>query len=106
MTTQTDGEVQRYRIGRAAKRVGVEPYVLRFWEQEFPHLRPDRSTKGQRFYTEEHVRQFQYIRRLLHEEKLTIKGVRQKLEGRPDAHTQSIVEYVRYELEAIRHLLM
>ncbi len=103
MIIKTGGGEKRYRIGQAAKRVGVEPYVLRFWEQEFPHVRACRTAKGQRFYTEEHVRQLQRIRQLLHEEKMTIKGARQKLEGKSDVN--DVLAYVRHELESLRSLL-
>ncbi len=92
------------RIGQVAKLLGVEPYVLRFWEEEFPQLTAARTAKGQRFYTDEHVRILEQIRHLLYVEKLTIKGARQKLEetgrGRPP------LDEIRHELEEIRRLLI
>ncbi len=94
---------KRYRIGQVAKQLGVEPYVLRFWEEEFPMLTAARTLKGQRYYTEEHVRLLKRIRYLLHEEKLTIKGARQKLTEAKD--TREPLDMIRAELEEIRRLL-
>jgi DNA-binding transcriptional MerR regulator len=94
---------KRLRIGQVARRLGVEPYVLRFWEEEFPQLTAARTSKGQRYYTEEHVRVLERIRHLLYVEKLTIKGARQKLEG-----TESVrapLDAIRRELEEIHRLL-
>jgi DNA-binding transcriptional MerR regulator len=94
---------KRLRIGQIARRLGVEPYVLRFWEEEFPQLTAARTAKGQRYYTEEHVRLLEQIRRLLYEEKLTIKGARRKLEGAASVRTP--LDAIRRELEEIRRLL-
>ena len=94
---------KRFRIGQVAKMLGVEPYVLRFWEEEFPSLTAARTAKGQRYYTEEHVRLLKGIRHLLHEEKMTIKGARQKLETADAA--QEPLDMIRAELEEIRRLL-
>lgn len=94
---------KRYRIGQVARQLGVEPYVLRFWEEEFPQLTASRTSKGQRYYTDEHVRILEQIRHLLYVEKLTIKGARQKLEG-AEAVRQPLV-MIRRQLEEIRDLL-
>lgn len=99
----TPSSETRYRIGQVARELGVEPYVLRFWEEEFPLLKAARTAKGQRYYTEEHVLLLKKIRHLLYEEKMTIKGARQKLatmDATPDA-----LEMIRTELEEIRRLL-
>ena len=99
----TPAAEKRLRIGQVARQLGVEPYVLRFWEEEFPQLRAARTTKGQRYYTEEHVRLLEKIRHLLYVEKLTIKGARQKLAGAEAVHVP--LEAIRRELEDIRSLL-
>lgn len=70
-----------YRIGDAAALLGLKAYVLRFWESEFPELRPVRTGKGQRRYTEENVARLQQIRYLLHDQGLTIEGARRVLAG-------------------------
>jgi len=94
---------KRLRIGQVARRLGVEPYVLRFWEEEFPQLTAARTSKGQRYYTEEHVRILEQIRHLLYVEKLTIKGARQTLEG--NAAVRAPLDAIRRELQEIRRLL-
>ncbi len=75
-----------FRIGEAAKIVGVEPHVLRYWEGEFK-LRPQRSSSGQRMYRRKDLAKFIRIRRLLHDEGFTIAGARKALQegGAPKA---------------------
>jgi DNA-binding transcriptional MerR regulator len=68
-----------FRIGDVAKLCGVETYVLRFWETEFPQLRPNKSGTGQRLYRRREVELAMRIRKLLHEEGYTIAGARQLL---------------------------
>lgn len=68
-----------YKIGEASKIIGVEPYVLRYWETEFPFLKPKKSKSGQRIYTKDDIEIALQIKHLLYEEKYTIDGVRRKL---------------------------
>jgi DNA-binding transcriptional MerR regulator len=68
-----------FRIGEVSRIVGVEPYVLRYWESEFPQIRPDRANTNQRTYQKRDLDIIMEIKRLLYEEKLTIEGARQKL---------------------------
>ncbi len=72
-----------YRIGEAALMLNLKTYVLRFWETEFPELRPLRTEKGQRLYTEQHVELLKRIRHLLHERGMTIEGAKRRL-AEPD----------------------
>ena len=67
-----------YRIGEVGRITGLEPYVLRYWETEFPFLRPRKSSSGQRVYTKREIELILTIKRLLYEEKYTIEGVRKK----------------------------
>ncbi len=60
--------------------LGLETYVLRFWETEFPQLQPGRTRTGQRLYTSEHVQLLKKIKSLLYHDKLTIDGARMRLE--------------------------
>lgn len=71
--------VKTYRIGEAAELLNLKSYVLRFWETEFPQLEPLRTDKGQRLYTEEHLRLLMRIKYLLHERGLTIEGAKRML---------------------------
>ena len=68
-----------FRIGDVAKLCGVEAYVLRFWESEFPQLRPNKSGTGQRLYRKRDVEMVLRVKRLLHDEGYTIAGARQVL---------------------------
>lgn len=75
------GEFKRYKIGDAAKLLEVKPYVLRFWESEFPQLEPIRTPSGQRLYTDEHLDLLRRIKALLYGEGLTIEGAVKRLNG-------------------------
>ena len=68
-----------FRIGEVAKLCGLEAYVLRFWETEFPQLKPNKSGTGQRLYRKRDVELALRIKRLLHSEGYTISGARQVL---------------------------
>lgn len=68
-----------FRIGDVAKLCGIEAYVLRFWESEFPQLRPNKSGTGQRLYRKRDVEMVLKVKRLLHDEGYTIAGARQVL---------------------------
>ena len=70
-----------YRIGEACKLLDIQPYVLRYWETEFPVLSPRKSKAGQRVYSEEELRLIQRIKQLLYEEGYTIAGAKKKLES-------------------------
>lgn len=70
---------QTYRIGEAARLLNLESYVLRFWETEFSQLRPARTPKGQRLYSEADMELLRRIRFLLHEQGMTIEGARRVL---------------------------
>lgn len=68
-----------YKIGEVSRVVGVESYVLRYWETEFPFLNPRKSKSGQRIYAKNDVDLLKKIKYLLYEEKYTIDGVRRKI---------------------------
>jgi DNA-binding transcriptional MerR regulator len=70
-----------YKIGEVSRVTGLESYVLRYWETEFPFLAPRKSKSGQRVYTKKDIDLILQIKRLLYEEKYTIDGVRRKLGG-------------------------
>jgi len=92
-----------YKIGEIASLTGLKPFVLRFWETEFPQLTPVRTKKGQRAYTEAHLALVNTIKTLLYEEKLTIDGARRRLaESGRDA---GVLRRVYEELAAIRRML-
>jgi DNA-binding transcriptional MerR regulator len=70
-----------YKIGEVSRIVGVEPYVLRYWETEFPFLKPRKNKSGQRVYIKKDVEFLLSIKRLLYQERYTIEGVRKRLGG-------------------------
>jgi DNA-binding transcriptional MerR regulator len=65
-----------FRIGDVSKLAGVEPYVLRFWESEFPMLNPKKSGTNQRLYRRKDVETILEIKHLLYEKRFTIEGAR------------------------------
>jgi DNA-binding transcriptional MerR regulator len=70
-----------FRIGEVSEILGVEPYVLRYWETEFPQLSPKKSGTGHRLYRRKDVELLLLIKRLLYEKRFTIEGARQNLQG-------------------------
>jgi len=68
-----------YRIKEAAEKIGVVPHVLRFWESQFPFLKPNKTSRGQRLYSEEDVENFHKIKHLLYNEGYSIPGARKFL---------------------------
>ena len=70
-----------YKIGEACKRLDIQPYVLRYWETEFPMLKPDKSSSGQRVYSERDLATIRRIKELLYDEGYTIAGAKKKLDG-------------------------
>ena len=68
-----------FRIGEVAQLCRLPAYVLRFWETEFPHLKPVKSSTGQRMYRHKDVESVLHIKKLLYEEGFTIAGARQQL---------------------------
>ncbi len=67
------------KIGEVAEIVGVEPYVLRYWESEFPALRPVKSRSQQRMYRKRDVEMLLKIKKLLYEDMYTIAGAKRQL---------------------------
>lgn len=69
-----------FKIGDVARICGVETYVLRFWETQFPQLKPNKSGTGQRLYRRRDVELALDIKRLVHDEGFTLAGARQALD--------------------------
>lgn len=88
--TKKNGEVTipeklYFRIGEVAELCDLPTYVLRFWETEFPHLKPTKSSTGQRMYRRTDVENVLHIRRLLYDEGFTIAGARAHLKSEAKA---------------------
>jgi DNA-binding transcriptional MerR regulator len=70
-----------FRIGEVAELLGVEPYVLRYWESEFSALAPKKSGTGHRLYRRKDVETLLRIKHLLYEKRFTIEGARQAMQA-------------------------
>jgi DNA-binding transcriptional MerR regulator len=98
-----------FTIGEVSDLCAVKPHVLRYWEQEFPQLKPVKRRGNRRYYQRQDVLVIRQIRALLYDQGFTIGGARQRLDGeeaREDVtQTQQIVRQVRAELEEVLKLL-
>jgi DNA-binding transcriptional MerR regulator len=89
--TRTATEERRYRIGDVSRLADLKPFVLRYWETEFPMLQPMKSPGGVRLYRQEDVDMVFRIKRLLYDEGFTIAGARRHLRERNGAKEQDAV---------------
>jgi DNA-binding transcriptional MerR regulator len=97
-----------FRIGEVSKIVKIPAYVLRFWESEFPRIRPKRTDAGQRLYSRADIELILKIKTLLYEKKFTIQGARQHLSVRSHKEKGSekqLLAELHAELKSIRELL-
>lgn len=80
-----------YSISEVSKITGLEQYVLRYWETEFPELKPAKNRAGNRIYTNKDIKLIMHIKQLLRDEKYTIEGAKQVMKEytpEPDAGEQ------------------
>ncbi|MEM7245941.1 MAG: MerR family transcriptional regulator [Acidobacteriota bacterium] len=103
------------KIGEVCELTETEPYLLRYWEQEFPFLAPEKNKSGHRIYTEDDIKTVLEIKRLLYEEGYTTAGARRRLEkereeggpaaavetAAPEAGSSSDLEAVNAELRSL-----
>jgi|SRR5208283_2838371 len=87
-----------FKIGEVSELLGVEAYVLRYWETEFPALSPKKSGTGHRLYRRKDVELLLRIKHLLYEKRFTIKGARQSLQAAARAPKPRAAERVQQEL--------
>ena len=80
MAAATPQDDKLYKIGEVCKLADVQPYVLRYWETEFPQLAPNKSGGGQRLYSRHEIDTILRIKELLYREGFTIAGAKKKLE--------------------------
>ncbi|MCH7537536.1 MAG: MerR family transcriptional regulator [Proteobacteria bacterium] len=98
-----------FTIGEVSDLCAVKPHVLRYWEQEFPQLKPVKRRGNRRYYQRQDVLIIRQIRSLLYDDGFTIGGARQRLTGE-DAKTdvtqsQQIIKQIRMELEQLLNVL-
>lgn len=102
-----------YSISEVAEITKVKPYVLRFWEKEFPNLNPKKNRAGNRVYQLKDIELVDHIKTLLYDQGYTIPGARSKLrEGKgtdgsvsSKAQLKSIISELKKELQEILNLL-
>ena len=94
-----------YRIGEVSRLTGLEPYVLRYWESEFPQLKPDKGRSGQRLYKKKDVDNIFHIKQLLYKDGYTIAGARRKLNGKAGQDVEAVIESAKKELREILEIL-
>jgi DNA-binding transcriptional MerR regulator len=89
-----DDEGRLYKIGEVCKMAEVQPYVLRYWETEFPPLAPNKSGGGQRLYTRREIDIILRIKQLLYSEGFTIAGAKKKLDIEMSAPAAEVTQPV------------
>jgi DNA-binding transcriptional MerR regulator len=98
-----------FTIGEVSDLCAVKPHVLRYWEQEFPQLKPVKRRGNRRYYQRQDVLIIRQIRSLLYDDGFTIGGARQKLTGEEAktdlSQSQQIIKQLRKELDEILKLL-
>jgi len=97
-----------FKIGEISEILQVEPYVLRYWESEFPFLRPKKNKAGHRVYTKKNLELIIQVRNLLYKEKYTIAGVKKRF-AQTAAKNQTVssdtIEKVRKGLKEVLKIL-
>jgi DNA-binding transcriptional MerR regulator len=98
-----------FTIGEVSELCAVKPHVLRYWEQEFPQLKPVKRRGNRRYYQRDDVLTIRQIRSLLYDQGYTIGGARLKLTGEEAAddnnQSQQIMRQMRTELEDLLTML-
>ena len=99
------------KIGEVAKWIGVKPHVLRYWESEFPSLKPRKNPSGQRIYAQADIEAIVEIKNLLYNQRYTISGAKKRLARREEevlpSHPieSSLAQEVKYLKKHIQELL-
>lgn len=106
--TKTISDKLFYKIGEVSEIADIEAYVLRYWESEFPFLKPRKNKAGQRVYARKDLELIIQIKNLLYKEKYTIAGVRKKFSERSLKKSSVSIETlqdVRRRLKSILKIL-
>jgi len=98
-----------FTIGEVSELCQVKPHVLRYWEQEFPQLKPVKRRGNRRYYQRHDVEMIRSIRSLLYEQGFTIGGARQQLSGEGPKHDEAprteLINELRRDLEEVLEIL-
>jgi DNA-binding transcriptional MerR regulator len=94
-----------YTIGEVSNLLELKPYVIRFWETEFPQLKPRKDHGRNRQFTEEHIELLKKIKDMLYNQKFTIDGARQKLKQERKTHEQMEIDlFASPQVSEINHI--
>lgn len=88
MTENDFPDKRYYSIGEVAEIFDVSKSLIRFWENEFDHLRPHKNSKGERRFTKKNLEQLQLIYHLVREKGFTLDGAKQEIEVRKKYHEE------------------
>ncbi len=104
----SDDELKRYfSIGEVATKLGVNTSLIRFWENEFSHIKPNKNSRGDRRFTKDNIRQLREVYHLVRERGFTLEGARREIAGagQPKPGKQEVIERlteVRRRLESLQ----
>lgn len=113
--SQPTASREYYSIGEVCDLLGLKAHVLRYWETQFPQLRPAKNRSGNRVYQARQIKLIALLKRLLHEELYTVAGARRHLEqlrrkgelapAVKRALDDEMIELLQRELLALREVL-
>ncbi|MFW0883802.1 MerR family transcriptional regulator [Candidatus Acidulodesulfobacterium sp. H_13] len=97
-----------YKIGEVAKKVNIEPYVIRYWETEFSFLKPYKSKGSHRLYSKTDIEKLLIIKDYLYNKKFTIEGANKAIRAKSSEKNSNIMllKNVQAELNSIKSLLL
>ena len=105
---KTDDDLKRYySIGEVATKLDVNTSLIRFWENEFAHIKPNKNSRGDRRFTKENIRQLREVYHLVRERGFTLDGARREIasNSEPKTDKQEIIDRlkeVRRRLEGLQ----
>jgi DNA-binding transcriptional MerR regulator len=96
-----------YQIGEVTRMTGVKPHILRYWEEHFKELKPDKNRAGKRVYTDADIEVILRLKELLKDQKYTTAGARKAIrtQAEPAETEAALPVHVRRELQEIRLFL-
>jgi len=103
-----NGEKKYYRIGEVSEILGIKPHVLRYWESEFPEIKPIKSRSNHRMYKRVDLDILKQVKKLLYEEGYTIKGAKSKIKElsaeRSREDIERIIPSIKNIVKSLREL--
>jgi DNA-binding transcriptional MerR regulator len=103
--TKTIPDKMFYKIGEVSDIADIESYVLRYWESEFPFLKPRKNKAGQRVYARKDLELVIQIKNLLYKEKYTIAGVRKRFSDNSIKKSSVSIETIRSIKKRLKGIL-